>query len=48
MKPNTKPWFNIDILNAIQNRDNHYKKFKRSGKEIDKGNFKCAKLLLKK
>ena len=26
----------------------NYKKFKRSGREIDKGNFKYAKLLLKK
>ena len=39
MKSNTKPWFEIDFL----------KKFLTfSGNEIDEGNFKCAKLLLKK
>ena len=48
VKSNTKPWFDIDVLNAIRNCDKHYRKFKRSGKKIDKGNFKCAKLLFKK
>ena len=48
VKSNTKPWFENDVLNAIRNHDKHYRKFKRSGKEVDKGNFKCAKLLLKK
>ena len=28
VKSNTKSWFDIDILNAIGNRDKHYKKFK--------------------
>ena len=48
VKSNTKPWFDIDGLNTIWKRDKHYRKFKRSGKEIDKGNLKCEKLLLKK
>ena len=26
IKSNTKPWFDIDFLNAIQNRDKHHKK----------------------
>ena len=39
MKSNTKPWFDIDVLNAIRNRDNHYKIFKQSGRETDKGPY---------
>ena len=48
MKSSTKPRFHIDVLNAIRNRDKHYKRFKQSGKEIDKENFKKARFLLKK
>ena len=48
MKSNTKPWFDVDVLNAIQNRDKHYKKFKQLGNVTDKDNFKYAKLSLKK
>ena len=48
VKSKTKSWFDIDVLNANQNRNKHYKNFKQSCKEIDTGNFKCAKLLLKK
>lgn len=40
VKYNTQPRFNIDILNAIQNRGNHDKKFRQSGKEINKDDFK--------
>ena len=40
VKSNTKPWFDIDVLNAIQNCHKHYKKFKQSGRETDKDNFK--------
>ena len=47
-KSNTKPWFIIDVLNAIRNRDKQFKKFKRSGRETVKDNFKCVKLFLKK
>ena len=39
MKSNTKPWFEIDFLRKF---------LTSSGNEIDEGNFKCAKLLLKK
>ena len=48
VKSNTKLWFDIEILNAIRNRDKHYKKFKWSSKKTGKGNFKCKKRLLKK
>ena len=48
VKSNSKSWFDIDIFYTIRNHDKYKKKFKRSDKEIDKHNFKCAKLLLKK
>ena len=48
VKFNTKPSFDIDVLNAIRNRDKHYKTFKQSGRETDKDNFKYAKHSLKK
>ena len=47
VKSNTKPQFDSDALNTIQNYDNRYKKLKRSDKETDKDNFKCAKFYLK-
>ena len=47
VQPNTKPWFDIDVLNAIPNCDKDYKKFKQSSRETDKDNFKYAKLSLK-
>ena len=47
LKSNTKLCFDIDVFSAIQNNDKHYKKFKKSGKETDKDNFKYAKLSLK-
>lgn len=43
-----KPWFDVGVLNVIQNRDKHYRKFQESGKETDKGKFKCAQLFIKK
>ena len=46
-KSNTKPWFDIDVVNAIRKRNKHCKKFKQSGKEIDKDSFNYAKLSLK-
>ena len=46
MKSNCKPWF--DVLNAIRNRDKLHKKFKQSGKEAGKDNFKYVKLSLEK
>ena len=48
VKSNTKPWFDIDVLNAIQNRNKRYKKFKHSGRNTDKDNFTNARVLLKK
>ena len=47
VKSNTKPWFGINVF-AIRNRDKHYKKFKQSGRETDKDNFKYARLSLNK
>ena len=32
VKSNTELWFDIAVLNAFQNRDKHYKKFKQSGR----------------
>ena len=46
VKSNTKSWFDIDVLNDSGNPGKHRQKFKRSGKEIDKDNFKCAKLFI--
>ena len=48
MKANSKPWFDIKIVSAIQRRDKLYKKFKHSGLETDKDNFKVAKMYLQK
>ena len=48
VKSNTKPWFYIDVLNATRNCDKLYKKYEQSYKEINKDNFKYAKLSLKK
>ena len=48
MKSNTKLWFDTDVLNVIQNRDKHYRRFKGSSKKIDKGNFNFLKLLFSK
>ena len=47
MKSNTKPWFDIDVLNTIRNHDKPYKKFKESGEETDKDYFQYAKLSFK-
>ena len=46
---NSKPWFDNQIVSAIQRRDKLYKKFKHSGRlETDKDNFKDAKMYLQK
>ena len=47
-KTNSKPWFDDQILSAIQRRDKLYKKFKHSGLETDTDNFKVAKMHLQK
>ena len=46
VKANSKPWFDNQIVPAIQRRDKLYKKFKHSGLETDKDNFKIAKIHL--
>ena len=48
VKSNTKPWSDIDVLNAFPNRDMHYKKFRQLAKKIDQDNFKYVKLSLEK
>ena len=48
MKANFKPGFDNQIVEAIQRQDKLYKKFKHSGLETDKDNFKVAKMHLQK
>ena len=48
VKANSKPWFDNQIVSAIQRRDKLYKKFKHSGLETDKDNFKVTKMHLEK
>lgn len=48
VKSKTKPCFNVDVLYTIGNRNEHYKKIKRWGKEIYEGNFQYAKCWTKK
>ena len=40
VKYKTKNWFDIDVLNATQNGDEHYQKTNDSGQNIEKDNFK--------
>ena len=40
LKYKTKIWFDIDVLNATQNGDEHQKKINDSGQNVDKDNFK--------
>ena len=48
VKANSKPWFDNQVVSAIQRRDKLYKKFKYSGLETDRDNFKVAKMHLRK
>ena len=48
VKANSKPWFDNQIMSAIQRWDRLYGKFKHSGFETDKDNFKVAKMQLQK
>ena len=48
VKANSKPWFDNQIVSAIQRRDKLYKNFKHSGLETDKDNFKVTKMHLQK
>ena len=47
-KANSKPWFDNQIMAAIQRRGKLYKKFKHSRIETDKDNYKAAKMHLQK
>ena len=44
VKANPKPWFDNQIVSAIQRWDKIYKKFKHSGLESEKNNFEVAKM----
>ena len=46
MKANSKPWFDNQIMSAIQRRDKLYKNSKHSGLKTDKDSFKAAKAAL--
>ena len=48
MKANLKPWFDNEIVSAIRRQDKLYKMFKHSDLEIDKDDFKVAKMHLQK
>ena len=48
MKANSKPWFDNQIVSARQRWDKLYTKFKHSGLETDRDNFKVAKMHLQK
>ena len=48
MRANSKPWLDSQIVSAIPRRDKLYKKFKHSGLETNKDNFKVAKMHLQK
>ena len=48
VKADSKSWFDNQIMPAIQRRDKLYKKFKHSGLETDKDNFKITKMQLQK
>ena len=46
VKANSKPWFDNQTMPAIRRRDKLYKKFKHSGPETEKDNFKVLKISL--
>ena len=48
VKANSEPWFDNQIVSAIQRRDKLYKEFKHSDLETDKDNFKVAKMHFQK
>ena len=48
VKVSSKPWFNNQIMSAVQRWDKLYKKLKHSGLQTDKDNFKVAKMHLPK
>ena len=46
VKANSKPWFDNQIVSAIQRREKLNKKFNYSGLKSDEDNFKVAKMHL--
>ena len=48
VKANSKPWFDNQIVSPTQRQNKLCKKFKHSGLETDKDNFKVAKMHLQK
>ena len=48
LKAYSKPWIDSETISAILRRDKLLKKYKKSGLETDKGNFRSAKMALQK
>ena len=48
VKRNSKPWFETQIISAIQKRDKQCSRYNKSELETDKGNFKITKTFLQK
>ena len=48
VKANSKPWFDNQLVSAVQRRAKLYKKFKHSSLETGKDNFKVTKMRLQK
>ena len=44
MKANLKPWIDTETISAICRRDKLFKKYKKSGLETNKDNFRSAKV----
>ena len=48
LKAYSKPWIDSETISAIPRRDKLLKKYKKSGLETDKDNFRSAKMALQK
>ena len=48
LKANAKPWIDSERISAICRRDKLFKKYKKSGLEIDKDHFRLAKMAFQK
>ena len=48
LKANSKPWRDSEAVSAIRKGDKLFKKYKKSGLETDKDNFRSAKMALQK
>ena len=48
LKASSKPWIDSETISAIRRRDKPFKKYKKSGSETDKDQFRLAKIALQK